>query len=44
MASSQIRFDFRMPGFAPYDRKAQYDAALEMAAWADEQDERGPVR
>jgi alkanesulfonate monooxygenase SsuD/methylene tetrahydromethanopterin reductase-like flavin-dependent oxidoreductase (luciferase family) len=37
MPLSVIRFDLRTPGMAPPDVQRQYAAALDMAAWADEQ-------
>src|SRR5687767_1563233 len=30
-----LRYDLRLPGADPQRRKAQYDAALEQCAWAD---------
>ncbi|MGH0038530.1 MAG: LLM class flavin-dependent oxidoreductase [Myxococcota bacterium] len=37
MAYSIIRFDMRAPGFSPASARDLYGAALDMAAWADEQ-------
>ena len=37
MAMSLIRFDMRAPGFGKASPPELYDAAVEMAAWADEQ-------
>lgn len=36
MAMLGLRFDLRVPDFAPTTHAAQYAAALDMAAWADE--------
>jgi len=36
--ASQIRFTFRVPDFAQTPKKEFYDAALDMAQWADEND------
>jgi alkanesulfonate monooxygenase SsuD/methylene tetrahydromethanopterin reductase-like flavin-dependent oxidoreductase (luciferase family) len=37
MALSVIRFDLRAPGMSPTEVHTQYEAALEMAGWADQQ-------
>lgn len=36
MAMAVVRFDMRSPGMAPAQARVQYEAALEMARWADQ--------